>query len=153
MRHQDWSDSDKIFVINSGLPWKTPEEILPFKNTMVKTTDKGKFKTDAMGKTKASSSSPKVKIYGPNNQEVVILVGYPGSGKSTLTKLFDNKLHYDLIHGDKLKTNSKMKKALKTGIENGKSVVVDATNPSVKKRAIYISLARELNPKIHVRVI
>jgi bifunctional polynucleotide phosphatase/kinase len=144
-RHQDWSDSDKLFAINSGLSWKTPEEIFPFKNIMVKTAKKNKVKADA--------SSPKIKIYGPNNQEVVLLVGYPGSGKSTLTKLFDDKSHYDVIHGDDLKTESKMKKALKSGIENGKSVVVDATNPSVKKRAIYISLARELNPKIHVRVI
>lgn len=157
-RHQDWSDSDKLFAMNCGLPWKTPEEIFPFQNIVVKTAAKAKVKAAAAtGKAKAAqagpATSPQVKIYGPNTQELVLLVGYPGSGKSTLTKLFEDKPHYEVIHGDDLKTESKMKKALKAGIEAGKSVVIDATNPSAKKRAVYISLARELNPKIHVRVI
>jgi bifunctional polynucleotide phosphatase/kinase len=145
--------------MNCGLPWKTPEEIFPFQNIVVKTAAKAKVKAAATKATGAQAghdtipSSPKVKIYGPNSQELVLLVGYPGSGKSTLTKMFDDIPHYEVIHGDDLKTESKMKKALKAGIEAGKSVVIDATNPSAKKRAVYISLARELNPKIHVRVI
>jgi len=147
-RQQDWSDSDKKFAINCGLTWKTPEEIFPFQNTIVNP----KTKLTTVEKSK-SPNSPKVKVYGPNCQEVIILVGYPGSGKSTVAKLFEANKHYDVLHGDDLKTESKIKKALKAGIEAGKSVVIDATNPSVKKRAEFIELARKLNSNIHIRVI
>ena len=149
-RHQDWSDSDKLFAMNCGLNWKTPEEVFPFQSAAVNT--KVKAKASDTGKPKAPPS-PKVKVYGPKCQELVLLVGYPGSGKSTLTKMFEEQPHYDVIHGDDLKTESKIKKALKSGIEAGKSVVIDATNPSAKKRAVFIELAREIKPKIHIRVI
>ena len=62
--------------------------------------------------------------------------------------MFEEQPHYDVIHGDEPKTESKIKKALKSGIEAGKSVI-DATNPSAKKRAVFIELAREIKPKIH----
>jgi len=76
--------------------------------------------------------------------EVVIMMGYPGSGKSTLAEnLFGGNNNYIILHGDDLKTGVKLLKAAKKQLECGKSVVIDATNPSVEKRAPYVNLAKE----------
>jgi len=67
-------------------------------------------------------------------QEVVVLVGYPGSGKS---KLCDDVFASSFVaHGDELKTVKNMLKAAA-----GKSFVFDATNATVEKRKEYIDFA------------
>lgn len=146
-RQQDWSDSDKQFALNCGLKSKTPEEVFPFKNEV--------FHTQSIhvdGEKNKNPYSVKIHILPKEKQEILILVGYPGSGKTTVTQLFENHGHYDILHGDDLKTESKMKKAVKTSLENKKSVVIDATNPSIKKRNVFIELAKKYNPDIYIRV-
>lgn len=135
-RQQDWSDSDKQFALNCGLTPKTPEEIFPFE---VKSSKK--------------SGSQKIKPNSPDKQEMIIMVGFPGSGKTTITQQFEPLEHYDVLHGDDLKTESKIKKAIKNGLESGKSVIVDATNPSVKKRSVFLELAKRIVPDIQTRAI
>tara|TARA_Y100000389_G_C17469750_1_gene529220 strand:+ start:343 stop:1263 length:921 start_codon:yes stop_codon:yes gene_type:complete len=116
----DWSDSDKIFGEAIGLALKTPEEIFPFETKSVSSFEPSK------------------------TQELILMVGYPGSGKSTFVKqqIPDN---YVKLSGDLLKTPSKTKKAVKQGLDEGKSVVLDATNSSVKKRALFIEIAKDRN--------
>ena len=126
-RENDWSDSDKIFAINCGLKYISPEEIFPFKQ------------------------KKKIKINYEVGQELVILVGYPGSGKSTFAKNNFDKNNYVILSGDILKTEAKIVKSLKQNLNDGKSVVIDATNPSKKKRAVFIKIAKE--KKLFVRVI
>lgn len=127
-REGDFADSDKQFAINCGLKWKSPEEFFPFAEKEV------------------------VDIEYPNNREIVIMMGYPGSGKSTFVeKYFGDKDNYEIIHGDELKTEAKMKKALKNGILNDKSVVIDATHSSKKKRKVFIDIAKKED--IPVRII
>lgn len=147
-RQHDWSDSDKQFALNSGLTPKTPEEIFPFENTIVEPQSKV-----LSGEKPKNPYSDKVEIYDKEKQELIILVGFPGSGKSTVASLFELLEHYDVLHGDELKTESKIKKAVKLGVESGKSILIDATNPSIKKRAVFIELARKLKKDIHIRVI
>ena len=147
-RQHDWSDVDKKFALNCGLTPKTPEEIFPFENNIIHSTPNPVYDEQ--------STNPyfeKVKPYGKEKQELVILVGFPGSGKTTMSTLFESSEHYEILHGDDLKTESKMKKAVKSGIEHGKSVLIDATNPSIKKRNVFIELVRKINKDIHIRVI
>lgn len=133
-RIQDWSDSDKLFALNCGLKYKTPEEIFLFPNK------EGNIKNT---------------IYcdvGPNEkQELVIMVGFPGSGKSTLTNQFEKYSNYSILHGDDLKTEAKIIKMLNKELENKKSVIIDATNPSIKKRSIFINIAKKYN--VYIRII
>ena len=114
----DWSDSDKIFADNIGLKALSPETVFPFEDKVVPDL------TGAVG------------------QEVVLMMGYPGSGKSTYVrdKIPDT---YTKLSGDVLKTDAKKKKAMINAIGAGESVVIDATHASKKKRQIFVGIAQE----------
>lgn len=75
-------------------------------------------------------------------QEIVIMVGYPGSKKSTYASKQGDK--FVIISGDQLKTSKKMIAVARPILKSGKSVIFDATNPTKIKRAEYIDLAKEL---------
>ena len=109
-RPGDWSDSDKVFAVNCNLQYIEPEEIFPF-----------------------PISAP-VKLKTVKTQELVLMVGYPGSGKSTYAAEHFTKPNYTIISGDTYKSvQYKIVKALKSELGKGQSVVLDATNSSVKK--------------------
>ena len=71
----------------------------------------------------------------------IIFVGIPASGKSTFyhQKFSEN---YEHINLDTLHTRSKEKAAVESCIENGKSFVVDNTNPTITDRQRYIPAAK-----------
>jgi len=75
-------------------------------------------------------------------QEVVVLVGWPGSGKSTIATKVLVPAGYVWINQDTLKTASKCLEAARTAVASGKSVVIDNTNPSSIGRSQFVSLAR-----------
>lgn len=118
-RPNDWSDSDKIFAENIKINYKSPEEEFKFKKEETKIT----------------------KIKPKKTQEVIIMVGYPGSGKSTFASETFKK--YEILSGDKLKTSKKMIKEGLKFLKEGKSIVFDATNPTKEKRAEYINAVKE----------
>ena len=120
-RHGDFSDSDKVFAQNCGLIFKTPEEF---------------FIRDIP--TVVSTGVPVVEN---KDKELVIMCGFPGSGKSTFCQTYKDT--YGICHGDELKTVPKTVKKIKDFISEGKSVVIDATNSSIEKRATYVELAKD----------
>ena len=126
-RDNDWSDVDKKFAENCGLKYFSPEDVFPFEE-------------------KAN-----VELENIEEQELVLMVGYPGSGKTTYSEKNFNKDNYSILHGDILKTQTKIVKVLKGELDKGKSVVIDATNPSIEKRKIFIDIAKERG--LYVRVI
>ena len=128
-RKNDFSDSDKMFAINIGIKYKSPEQffIKKIKNTI-------DYNIDI-----------------PKHKEVVIMVGYPGSGKSTLVNKVFRENNYLIVSGDIYKTSSKMIKVANDNIDNNMSIVFDATNSNKKKRAEYISFANKI--KYPVRII
>ena len=77
------------------------------------------------------------------SRAVVIMVGYPGSGKSTIAR----ELGGTVISGDVLKTSAKMIKAAEQALKAnpGQSIVFDATNATKARRAEYIEFARRHN--------
>ena len=111
-RKIDFSDSDKKFAENIGIKYFSPEDIFVDKN----------IKFDI----------PEIEL--SNQPEIIIMMGCPGSGKSTIAKHICKNENYIHISGDVYKTSNKMKKeSLKYIIQN-KSIVFDATHSSVKKR-------------------
>ena len=120
----DWSDSDKVFSEAIGLKIHSPEETFPFEKKLV---------------------NPFV---ASNTQELVLMMGYPGSGKSTYVQHIPR--NYTKLHGDDLKTDAKKKKALKQALSEKKSVVLDATHASKKKRSLFVSIAKEHDVKIRL---
>ncbi len=66
-------------------------------------------------------------------QELILMVGNPGSGKSTLSASFAHE-GYVIANQDTLGTRAKVLKVAKDAWSKGKSVIIDATNPSREKR-------------------
>lgn len=119
-RKEDWSDVDKKFAENIGIKYYSPDELFATTNT--------KHKNIAENK----------------NQEIIVMVGYPGSGKTTISNTF-NKDRYVVISGDEYKTSKKMIKESEKHIKNGKSIIYDATNATKDKRSEYIAVAKKYN--------
>lgn len=118
-RGTDWSDRDKKFAEAIGVTFHTPEaffEMKPFK--------------------------PKhISISIPTHPEVVVMVGYPGSGKSTFAKTMFPSDRYHYVEGDVYKTAKAMVKEAEK--YSHQSIVFDATNGTKERRAPLIAFAKE----------
>ena len=79
-------------------------------------------------------------------REIIIMVGFPGSGKSTIA----HGLNATVISGDDLKTAPKMIKAAEVA-DPHKSIVFDATNATRARRAEYVAFAHRHG--LHVKCI
>jgi len=124
-RKGDWADSDKVFAQNIGFKCQSPEKMFAVKEIV---------------------EIPSLKL--SDSKQVVIMVGYPGSGKSGVAKNICLNTNFVLIQGDFHKTSAKMIKAALPSVQEGKSIVFDATNSSSKKRNDYIEFAKKHNMKV-----
>jgi bifunctional polynucleotide phosphatase/kinase len=128
-RQGDWSSVDKDFATNLCIQFYTPEEFFSSHTITVL----------------ANKQEPSVVNYTRDIGEIVLMVGLPGSGKSTFCKNYLAKYQY--ISGDILKTTPKMVKAIKECYSihrDNLRLVVDACNHTVEKRKTYIDLASQL---------
>lgn len=78
------------------------------------------------------------------NKEIIILVGVPGSGKSTYckTKLYGTHVR---INQDSLGSKDICVKAAKACLESGTNVVIDRCNINIAQRASWVKLAKQYN--------
>lgn len=142
-RPGDFSDSDLRFAQNLNLPFFNETEF--FRDKAYRKFISSEIHETAHVPKGAVSFSPS------DRQEMLLMVGYPGSGKSTFTSSLDTQF-YTTVHGDDYKSDKKrIAKAVKSVLETGKSVVVDVTNRNIESRAYYSVIAQELN--IPVRVV
>ena len=125
-RKIDFSDSDKIFAENIGLKCFSPEKFFHADNE--------------------TFEIPSIPL--KDDKEIIIMTGFPGSGKSTIAKEICKNDNYIHIESDIYKTFGKMKKKALEHIPENKSFVFDATNSSIKKRKEYILLGDKYNYKI-----
>ena len=126
------SDMDYEFAKIIGITVKSPEHVFPFANSKI--------------------SNYRMKIQPYKKQEIIIMVGFAASGKSTIiNNIFGSSPQYIIISGDIHKTSAKMIKHARLHLDMRKSVIFDATNPTKAKRFEYISLAKEY--KLPVRCI
>ena len=134
-RAKDYSDCDRKFAENIGIQWMSPEQrFVHLKETEYQVP------TFPLGK----------------EQEIIIMVGYPGSGKSTISKAICDASPdcYEYISGDIHKTSAKMIKVAQPHFDAGKSIIFDATNGTRKKRQEYVKFAKLVKVKcIHVATI
>ena len=80
-------------------------------------------------------------------QEIVIMCGLPGSGKSKIAyNIYGQSNNYIIISKDVYKTRSIT--IIKQSLREKLSVVVDDTNIDIKNREIYIKLAKDNNISI-----
>lgn len=124
-RPSDWSNVDITFANNVGIKFKIPESCFPIE--LQKPDHNTICKID----------------YEKDTQEIIILVGYPASGKTTFASNYLKT--YVIINGDELKTVARMLKCAKSYIQNSYSVVIDATNGRLDNRKCFIDFAQCYN--------
>ena len=140
-KHADWSGVDRKFALNVGLKFFTPEEYF-LNEEECKLFDIGRDPASLLQKAPTNFD-----ISISSSQEMVIAVGSPASGKSTLYhRLFSKYAH---VNRDSLKSLTKCKSAARSALLSGQSVYVDNTHPTRESRYDFISIAAEM--KIPVR--
>ena len=85
-----------------------------------------------------------------NSPEIIIMVGYPGSGKTTIANhIINNNNNYVHIQSNNFKSNiKKMIKYSLQYINNNQSIIFDGTNNTIQKRHLYIELSHKYNYNI-----
>lgn len=124
-RPNDFACSDRKFARNIGIKFQTPEEF--FQNAEPEEFEWGGFDPQSILKFPPNDIS-----WQPSeSQEILLTVGFPGAGKSTwFTNNLSQNSNYIRINTDSPETRMNIKDVLLTG----KSVYLDATNLSEKKR-------------------
>ncbi|XP_012288871.1 uncharacterized protein F21D5.5 isoform X2 [Orussus abietinus] len=139
-KKKDHSSADRLLALNLGLKFQTPEEhFLGQKPAPYKMPD---FDPKALNEIDSICDPPEAKIIS-SKQEVIIMVGGPGSGKShTVRTYLDNYIH---INRDTLGSWQKCVSMMDQSLTQGKSVVIDNTNPDPETRQKYVKVAQMHN--------
>lgn len=141
----DFSDTDYKFALNLKIKFIHRDEfVYNFK------TDITKIKLNYPNfTTKVNNAVIKKKF----QKEIIIMVGMPASGKSTLTKFLVTNENYKIINQDTMKTASKCIKELIKLVQLGENIIIDNTNPTVEIRKKYISVVQNIDTNYKIRCI
>lgn len=161
---KDFSVSDRKFARNCKLQFMTPDEYFndqpaaPFTwgtdsepiNHTVQTND---LTDNSFTNSNSSVSLPTPDYHTLHSaeQEIIVFVGCPSSGKTTFAAQYFIPYNYAHISQQALKTKQKCIKQCETHIQSGSSVIIDNTNPDRHTRSLYVQLARKY--KISIRCI
>lgn len=137
VKKKDFSASDLKFALNVGVTFMTPEECF------FGVSQKFNRTTFTFDPRKLGLTPLKSPVTAPKKQTLIICVGAPGSGKSSMaTGVFSQCAR---ANQDTLKTKEKCLKACEVAIKEGRSVIVDNQNKSIADRAPYLALAKSQN--------
>lgn len=150
-REKDFSDTDRKFALNIKINFYTPEEVFmyDFKEQNEKYILKGFNPTKFLEEHKKDKFVYK---FTPRKKELIIMVGYPGSGKSEFVNKYILSNGYKHVNQDTCGTNAKCLNMAKSAFEKNESVVIDNTNMGDSDRSKYIILAIQ-HGYIHIRCI
>merc|ERR1712110_1005945 len=129
--------SDYQFALNLGLEFQTPEKY---------------FMNKESRKCKINGFDPRllkkweIFDYEPSS-EVVILIGYPGTGKSTLAKKYE-KSGYKIVNQDILKTRAKCEKEAEKLLKSGEKIVIDRTHTKNIDRNSFVKMASAFDKSV-----
>ncbi len=165
-RRGDHSDVDIKFAINVGIDFKTPEEF--FENSQDYPFDSLVKNLKGFNPKEYLNSLPEIhKINHDSWKEInneiinekmnkmnkmIIMVGSPASGKTTLAHLIQektkkNNLQWDILSLDIEKTKKKMKdKIAKLLNDDINGVIIDATNSTKENRKEWLDVLEKVNP-------
>ena len=140
-RKNDHSNSDLYFAHNIGIKFCVPEAFI---NKIIKPEDftskiiEYKYTDNYINVKDWISYKKPIIPKSSSKLELILLVGLPGSGKSTFAKKYYEE--YSYINQDINKTKEKSKKILLDAIKNKKNIIVDNTNLDYQKRQEIIQL-------------
>lgn len=141
---RDFSCSDRKFASNCGMQFHTPEEFFLGEAPTTKWNWEGPSPQELLAKYEDKNpASLDSLVRVANVQEMVIFVGMPASGKSTLAKKVFEAAGYVRANNDDHGNKQKCLKICAEALKRGSSCVVDNTNPDAETRQQFISLAKE----------
>ncbi|EYC42957.1 hypothetical protein Y032_0509g2721 [Ancylostoma ceylanicum] len=140
---KDHSCADRFFASNLGVTFSTPEEFFLGKKTP-EPWGPPNFDPVTYLDAKKPLLEPEDAPLPSSTKEVIVIVGFPGSGKSTFARMLEKEHGYMVVNRDTLGTWQKCCERARVYLRDGKSVVVDNTNPNKESRSRYTALAREL---------
>ncbi|KAI4871508.1 hypothetical protein NFI96_029131 [Prochilodus magdalenae] len=139
-RKKDFSCSDRLFALNIGLQFHTPEEF--FLGWKAAPYNLPSFDPRTL--------DSKSRLYDPPNAaltstspEVIVAVGFPGAGKSTFFHTHILPKGYVYVNRDTLGSWQNCVSACERALKEGKSVVVDNTNPDLESRKRYVDVSQK----------
>ncbi|XP_026873360.2 bifunctional polynucleotide phosphatase/kinase isoform X1 [Electrophorus electricus] len=138
-KKKDFSCSDRLFALNIGVNFYTPEEFfLGWKSAP--------FNLPTFD---PRTLDPKTRLYDPaeasltsTSQEVIVAVGFPGAGKSTFFNTYIIPKGYMYVNRDTLGSWQNCVSACERALKEGHSVVVDNTNPDPESRKRYVDVSQ-----------
>ncbi|KAA0198277.1 Bifunctional polynucleotide phosphatase/kinase, partial [Fasciolopsis buskii] len=138
---KDFSCSDLLFSMNVGVKFLTPEQLWLNENYT------GTFCLPEFNAKRLLENPDPVlpSLIKPSKPEMIILVGFPASGKSHFCRQRLAPLGYTIVSRDTIGTWQKCVQACKAAIAKGQSVVVDNTNMDAESRSRYIDVAKQAN--------
>lgn len=132
-RKTDASNEDRLFAVNVGIKFFTPEEyflgtsVAPYRFPKFNPREPCTFNFDQLIST---------------GQEVVIMVGPPDSGKTWICKHYMVPAGYIHISINFAIEMLRSKRIVKDFLQQGKSIVIDGMNPSADTRKIFVNIAK-----------
>jgi len=148
-RKNDFSNSDYLFAQNLGLKFYSPEHL--FLNEKEKLN---KIKLPFDIKYTNTFNIDNLINYDFYKDTMVLMVGYPGCGKSFISKrICKNIEDCKIINRDALKTIARCKKECIQQCEKNKTVIIDNTNMNIKNRKIFIDIAKKYNMDVNVIIL
>lgn len=145
-RENDFSDSDVKFAYNTGLAFFTPEHIFCGSENVYPEIKYPLNFTEMSTLSKNSTFD-----YKPfSSRELVIMVGFQGSGKSFASNFIKEKYGYEIVSADIEKTTQKCVKLTNNHMKNNRNIVIDNTSPGKSHRKLWIDIAKNFNYNVTV---
>ncbi|XP_032678130.1 uncharacterized protein F21D5.5 isoform X2 [Odontomachus brunneus] len=143
-KKKDHSTVDRLMALNLNVKFETPEE--HFLKHKVAPYVLPEFNPKNLPKD-CNVCKPADANLTPKQQEIILMVGSPGSGKSHFAKHYLKE--YEYVNRDTLGSWQKCTSMVDQYLNKGKSVVIDNTNPDPASRKRYTEVAKKY--KIPVR--
>ncbi|XP_035768107.1 bifunctional polynucleotide phosphatase/kinase [Neolamprologus brichardi] len=138
-KKKDFSCSDRLFALNLGLQFYTPEEyFLGWKRAPYSLPEFNPSKLDSA----ARLYDPPSASLTSGDTEVIVAVGFPASGKSTFFHTHVIPKGYVYVNRDTLGSWQNCVSACERALKEGHSVAVDNTNPDPESRKRYVDVAK-----------
>uniref|UniRef100_A0A0N4ZK26 Bifunctional polynucleotide phosphatase/kinase n=1 Tax=Parastrongyloides trichosuri TaxID=131310 RepID=A0A0N4ZK26_PARTI len=141
---RDFTNSDRLFALNIGIKFKDPEEFF-LDQTYNGRYNEILFDPKTAFLNKQPLLLPKNSHIMDEKQEIIVLVGITGCGKSHFVSKHLNSERYRIINDSDIAVCKLLgkKSSAEEILESGKSLVIDGENLTKSVRKSWINMAKE----------